>query len=62
MEEITSTVNKLGNLAEKLKERLDIFRLEEATRKVRKSIKEVETLREEKYEYIINNFFFLDHY
>ncbi len=40
MEEITSTANKLGTLAEKLKEGLDMFRLEES-KEVRTQVAEV---------------------
>jgi len=46
MEEITSTANKLGTLAEKLKEGLDMFRLQEAVRNVRETIREVKEVQE----------------
>ncbi|KKL75395.1 hypothetical protein LCGC14_2055310, partial [marine sediment metagenome] len=46
MEEITSTANKLGTLAEKLKEGLDMFRLQESLREVRETIKEVKEVQE----------------
>ena len=46
MEEITSTANKLGTLAEKLKEGLDMFRLSESDRRVRETKKEVKEVQE----------------
>ncbi len=46
MEEITSTANKLGTLAEKLKEGLDMFQLQESVGEVRETTKKVEEVQE----------------